>query len=38
MDEETDLKEGADLSEFTKQSEETLLQVPRGSYWSIWRF
>ena len=34
MDEEIDLKEGCDLPEFSKQTEETLSQVPRGSYWS----
>lgn len=38
MDEEIDLKEGADLSEFSEQTEETLSQVPRGSYWPIWSF
>lgn len=38
MDEEIDLKEGCDLPEFSKQTEETLSQVPRGSYWSIQRF
>ena len=38
MDEEIDLKEGGDLSEFSKLTEETLSRVPRGSYWSIQRF